>query len=111
MCAAIRSAVWSAICEQLVAQGAALLRPREMMSAGVRTPEQQARARREYLELLTRVELITGQLSGCAAADPLRAQSARFFQSPFFHRALLEEPAFAAPLPWLAEEYSRALLR
>ncbi len=104
---AVRDAAWAAIHDPLAAQGALLLQPQEMMRAGVRTPEQQARLRREYLRLLAQVEHVTGRVAGCPAGDPLRAQAVRFFQPPFFHRALLENPADADAIPWLAEEFRK----
>ncbi len=105
---AIRDAAWAAIHDQLAAQGAVLLKPQEMTLAGIRTPAQQARVRREYLRLLAQIEAVTGRVSGCAAGDPLRWQTARYFQAPFFHRALLEAPSFADNIPWLAAEFRQA---
>ena len=105
---AIRDAAWAAIHAQLAEQGAILLQLRKMMMAGVRTPEQQARVRREYLRLLAQVETITGRVAGCPEDDLLRVQANRFFQRPFLHRSLLENPSFANNIPWLAEEFRKA---
>jgi hypothetical protein len=105
---AIRAAAWTAIHDQLLAQGAVLLKPQEMMAAGVRTPEQQARVRREYLRLLAQIEAVTGRLAACPADDPLRLQIHQYFRRPYFHRALLDSPAFADPIPWLAAEFRNA---
>ncbi len=105
---AIRNSAWTAIHDPLVTQGAILLKPRDMAMAGLRTPEQQARLRREYLRLLARIEEVTGRVSVCREDDPLRAQAARYFQRPFLHPALLENSAYADKVPWLAEEFRQA---
>jgi len=105
---AIRDSVWIAIHDQMVVQGSILLKPRDMALGGVRTPEQQARVRYAYLRLLARIEDVTGRVAGCRESDPLRLQVSRYFQRPFFHRALLEDPSFADNIPWLAEEFRKA---
>jgi len=102
---AVRDSAWTAIHDPLVTQGTILLQPRDMAMAGLRTPEQQARVRREYLRLLARIEEVTGRVSVCREDDPLRAQVARYFQRPFLHPALLENPAYADKVPWLADEF------
>lgn len=109
----VRDAAWINIHTQLVKQAELLVRQADMLVGGVRTPEQQARVRREYLRFLAQVEDVTGRLSACGAEDPLRAQVLIYFQKEYFHKALIEgrageDKSFENKIPWVKDEFRKA---
>ena len=97
----VRQEVGQGVHDQLAIEIGESLRGRTV----ARPPVQQARIRHEVLALLLRLEGLTGRLSSCDPADPLRGLVTTYFDAPFYDPDMLVRPGGRAldltPIPWL----------